>query len=221
MYYLDVLNRLTDPILVLDANARVQFANLAAHRYFLRTKFCGINSQGRLFFKFAQMNRELLSVLSSFSQDPERPDPFHAFTLPKPGELRPWRVLISPLGANRDRGAPPRRFLVQLVRRLHPRNLPVNVLRRLFELTQREVEVVRALNRYGSLPAAAAQLQISRETARAHLKSIFNKVNVNSQLELILTLQKLCLFGEIAMPVPRGVEADITRSGEEIPDDCG
>jgi DNA-binding CsgD family transcriptional regulator len=198
--YLDVLNRLTDPILVVDESARLLFANLAARRHFADSRPCGIDSQGYLTFRTPRADRQLLHSLSSFPKRSARSDALQSFTLSLPGELRPWRVLISPLGGGRNSETPPRRFLVHLIQSLYPRNISENLLRRLFNLSPREAQVVTTLNKCGSLPATAAALKISKETARAHLKSIFAKVSVHSQLELILTLQKLFLFEEYAVP---------------------
>jgi DNA-binding CsgD family transcriptional regulator len=56
------------------------------------------------------------------------------------------------------------------------------------QLTQREVEVVEGLT--GGLPISqlAKQLEISPNTVRNHLKSIFRKLNVRSQTELLSRL---------------------------------
>jgi DNA-binding NarL/FixJ family response regulator len=56
------------------------------------------------------------------------------------------------------------------------------------QLTSREVEVVEGLT--GGLPIAqlAKQLAISPNTVRNHLKSIFRKLNVRSQTELLSRL---------------------------------
>ena len=59
---------------------------------------------------------------------------------------------------------------------------------RFHRLTQREVEVVEGLT--GGLPISelAAKLRISPNTVRNHLKSIFRKLNVRSQTQLLSRL---------------------------------
>ncbi|RYE10046.1 MAG: helix-turn-helix transcriptional regulator [Hyphomicrobiales bacterium] len=55
----------------------------------------------------------------------------------------------------------------------------------LFRLTQAEARFVRMLVTRRSLPKASAALSISPETARRHLKSVFEKTMTHSQSELI------------------------------------
>ena len=52
-------------------------------------------------------------------------------------------------------------------------------------LTPRELEVVRRLLANGRVRSIAEQLQISPHTVRNHLRSIFRKLGVHSQVELI------------------------------------
>lgn len=58
-------------------------------------------------------------------------------------------------------------------------------LMELFRLTQGEARFVRMLVNRRSLPKASAALSISQETARRHLKSVFEKTLTHSQSELI------------------------------------
>lgn len=55
----------------------------------------------------------------------------------------------------------------------------------LFDLSPRELEVARALLKGHSLESACALLDISRNTAKAHLQSIFRKTGTNRQSELV------------------------------------
>lgn len=56
---------------------------------------------------------------------------------------------------------------------------------RLDQLSSREAEVFQHLVRGLSAQQVAEELQISPHTARNHMKSIFRKLDVNSQLDLI------------------------------------
>ncbi|HEX6000538.1 MAG TPA: helix-turn-helix transcriptional regulator [Hyphomicrobiaceae bacterium] len=64
-------------------------------------------------------------------------------------------------------------------------------LRQAFALTNAETRLALALADGSSLAAAAEGLQITRHTARAHLKSIFAKTQVHRQAELVVALRKL------------------------------
>jgi len=66
-----------------------------------------------------------------------------------------------------------------------PIETPVDMLRRLFGLTPAEARVCEQLVKGRSVQDAAADLAITIDTARAHLKKIFAKLGVNRQAELI------------------------------------
>lgn len=57
-----------------------------------------------------------------------------------------------------------------------------------YGLTGAEARLCQALIRTGSLPHAADELRISRSTARSHLKNIFAKLGVTSQVQLVTRL---------------------------------
>lgn len=55
-------------------------------------------------------------------------------------------------------------------------------------LTAAEARLCEALVRTGALPRAAAEIGISHGTARSHLKAIFGKLGVSTQIELVQVL---------------------------------
>jgi DNA-binding CsgD family transcriptional regulator len=57
-----------------------------------------------------------------------------------------------------------------------------------YGLTPRERDVVRAIARGGSTPDIAAELYLSAHTVRDYIKSVFEKVGVNSRAELVAKL---------------------------------
>ncbi len=61
----------------------------------------------------------------------------------------------------------------------------VNTLSSLHALTQREWEILRLLRANQRVVAIARSLHISTSTVRNHLKSIFQKMGVHSQMELL------------------------------------
>ncbi|MGI9510301.1 MAG: helix-turn-helix transcriptional regulator [Geminicoccaceae bacterium] len=61
-------------------------------------------------------------------------------------------------------------------------------LMRLYDLSSRQAELVNLLMAGNSLPNIAQQLGISPETARTHLRRVFAKTGVTSQLELVKTI---------------------------------
>jgi DNA-binding CsgD family transcriptional regulator len=61
-------------------------------------------------------------------------------------------------------------------------------MRRLFDLTPAEGELALLLSSGQTLDEAAESLGIRKNTARAHLRSIFSKTGVSRQTELIHVL---------------------------------
>ncbi|MCH8490029.1 MAG: LuxR C-terminal-related transcriptional regulator [Oceanicaulis sp.] len=65
-------------------------------------------------------------------------------------------------------------------------------LRTLFGLTLREAEIAALLAAaFNDLRSVAAHLSMSHETARVHIRSIFSKVGVTNQVELVRALAQL------------------------------
>lgn len=71
------------------------------------------------------------------------------------------------------------------------------LVRQLFDLTPAEAGVARRLAAGLSLEDAASSLDITRNTARAHLRSIFSKSGITRQTELVrLMLNSAAVLGE-------------------------
>ena len=62
---------------------------------------------------------------------------------------------------------------------------PVETVRKLFDLTRKEAELAMCLTNGRSLREAAADLGITLNTARAHLRSIFAKTGIDRQARLV------------------------------------
>jgi len=62
-------------------------------------------------------------------------------------------------------------------------------------LSRREFEVVRLLLHGDRVPVIARQLFVSQSTVRNHLSSVFRKLRVRSQQELIVLLRERRLTG--------------------------
>ncbi|MBV9561708.1 MAG: helix-turn-helix transcriptional regulator [Bradyrhizobium sp.] len=65
------------------------------------------------------------------------------------------------------------------------------ILHQAFGLTPAEVKVARHVIAGRSMPEAAAELGVSADTARGHLKSAFAKTGIRSQSELAVLLSRL------------------------------
>jgi len=84
------------------------------------------------------------------------------------------------------------RCLIEILGSEEQQDLAQKQLRGLFGLTQREAEIAALLTTtFNDLRSIAAHLGISHETARVHARSIFSKIGVSSQVELVRVLGRL------------------------------
>ena len=65
-----------------------------------------------------------------------------------------------------------------------------------FDLTPRELTVLRLLATGMSTPAIAAELHLSVNTVRNHTQNVLTKLDAHSQLEAVTTAQRLGILGE-------------------------
>lgn len=112
----------------------------------------------------------------------------HALSLARPSGREPIRMTASPLnepvaGAPRGSHRPVAVLLFSLPE--EPIETPVELLRRLFGLTPTEARVCEQLVQGRSVQDVAGDLDITIDTARAHLKKIFAKLGVSRQAELV------------------------------------
>ena len=108
-----------------------------------------------------------------------------AIKIDHPSGKRPWIVAIRPL----VQGVGPfNAAKCQLFIEIHdhaPRIESVELMQSLFDLTSRELEVVRLLADGHSIESLAHAMAISANTARTHMRAIFTKTKTNRQSELL------------------------------------
>lgn len=109
--------------------------------------------------------------------------------IPQKAGPRCYELLVIPVtdGAQQDVLPPAAAFIVAIT---DPGRVSGNGQQHLqgLGLTQAESRLCEALIRTGSLPDAAELLHIRRSTARSHLKHIFAKLGVTSQVQLVTRL---------------------------------
>ena len=101
------------------------------------------------------------------------------------GELN-WGVVVQSIAANEWTDDKPRPCVAVFVRDTDSQaSPPIRLARQLFQLTPAETSLSIHLANGLSLDEAAEALNTRYNTARAHLRSIFSKLNVRSQTELV------------------------------------
>lgn len=185
-----VLDIFGDPLWIIGRDRRVLWKNSAA-RKILALKGGFSEREGRLDIDSRSVCERLLKILSDHQTRGDGVPELRGIRLARPGAARDWLLLLRPLEDGEfGRDA----FLLQFIGRIRPRNVSLQVLGDLYDLTRRERDLVASMLRTGTLLEAARRLHIARETARTHLKRVFRKCQVNSQEELISLLHCLCRF---------------------------
>jgi DNA-binding CsgD family transcriptional regulator len=185
-----VLHRLEDPVFVIDGARRVEFANASALLLVGENRDLRLQA-GRLTFGSAGNRLEFERLSTQILGRADARSGSSALRLRRERAHKDWLLLLSLL-AGESRSDP--RLLLRLVSRVRSRRLPVQVLRDLFALSDRELALLKALLQGKSLREVAAATSMSFETVRTYLKRIFAKCDVRSQTELLGLLQRLALF---------------------------
>jgi DNA-binding CsgD family transcriptional regulator len=109
-----------------------------------------------------------------------------AASVQRPGSAT-CRVLVSPIMIE-DGQAHSVAYIVVIYAPAEQRAITHEVLLEIYGLTRAQADVARQLYAGLSVEETAAELRLSLNTVRTHLKQIFSKCNVQSQAELLHTL---------------------------------
>jgi len=113
--------------------------------------------------------------------------------IPRPSGSRPYALVVSPLPRQPSPLWP--MSAVALVRIIDPdetSNSDESVLRQLYGLTRAETKIVQALlSGEGNIRSIAENIGVAYATARVQLASIFDKMRVNSQTELVKLVTRI------------------------------
>ena len=192
--YSDALDKLNVGIVIVDATGRVCSASAVAER-FLRARD-GIHTQlGKLRAGGASEDRLLQAAIRGALQCGDKAGVSRGISLTRESGARTLGVMVRPMpnGPGGNSGS-----VAVYVRDCDVvPDVESEFVRQIFDLTPAEAAVTRRLTSGLSLEDAATSLDISRNTARAHLRSIFSKSGITRQTELVrLVLSSAALLGE-------------------------
>jgi DNA-binding CsgD family transcriptional regulator/PAS domain-containing protein len=191
--YSDVLDKLNIGVILVDASGRIASASAVAERYLgLKNGIC--TQLGKLRATSAAEDRHLqLAIREAGAAG--KPGASRGVSLTKQSGARTLGVMVRPMPGHQDgNGA-----CVAVYIRDYDSvpEVESEFVRQIFDLTPAEAAVTRRLTAGLSLEDAASSLDISRNTARAHLRSIFSKSGITRQTELVrLVLSSAALLGE-------------------------
>jgi DNA-binding CsgD family transcriptional regulator len=179
-----ILDRLDRGVIILDATGRVLDANVPALRVLNEVDGITVRN-GRLRFADAVFEQRLSRLIAQCQPGTAGAALPIAARFKRP-RAQSYFVLVSPVPPGADEHD------VALIACVYAtdgrRDISVELLRELYGLTRAQAEVARRLFAGRNVEQAARSLRLSPNTVRTHLKQIFFKCEVQSQVELMHTL---------------------------------
>lgn len=184
-----VLDNAPFAVLFLNDLGKCIYANAAAEEILQKNDGLQLRA-GKLGSPLADVNaalecgvREALSPVRSI-------DCREAVLVDRGSMRRPYQVIIAPLSPKFSSAAETPRAIVTIADPDRPVNSE-RILEQLYGLTAKEAEVANRLCEGKAIEDIAKQMNIGYETARTHLRRIFNKTGVSRQAELVLLLAQI------------------------------
>jgi len=175
------LDRLHLGVVLVDGEGRVVAKNRSAGE--ILEERDGIELRGAvLHVADPSASRRLRAFLASADTGPLRGG---ALAIPRKPPRAPLTLLIAPLGGRAGQGEAPLVKAVFISSRDRGQDTGEEHLRRLYDLTPSEAGLASLLVQGMSLKEAAAELNVTENTARTHLKRIFDKTDTHRQGELV------------------------------------
>ena len=195
--YSSVMDRLSVGVVIIDLNGRILKCSATAEEALAARDGLQIQA-GKLRATCAKEDRELQGAMKAAAQsviDGEF-SATRGLSLTKLSGSRNLGVIVQPVAGKSGQGQPA--SVVVYIRDPEANSeVEGELVRQLFDLTPAEAAVARRLTAGLTLEDAAASLAISRNTARAHLRSIFSKSGITRQTELVrLMLNSAAVLGE-------------------------
>lgn len=196
--YSSALDRLSVGVVIIDTSGKIVTCSVKAEEALASRD--GLQMQaGKLRATEAKDDRALQSAIRSAmlkAANGESED-MRGLALTKSSGHRNLGIIIQPVPGRRAGGVMTAATVAIYIRDPDENaDVANDLVRQLFDLTPAEAGVARRLASGLSLEDAASSLEISRNTARAHLRSIFSKSGITRQTELVrLMLNSVAILG--------------------------
>jgi FixJ family two-component response regulator len=196
-----VVNQLPMGVIIIEARGEVLMTNQAAETILTQADGLTISDTRRLHGSRAEDTARLRKLLDLASGAAEQPRHGGAITLPRPSGRADLSLLVIPLATDRaqiTKGPATAVFVSDPEQRVET---PAALLCRLYGLTPTEARVAAILMQGKSVEDAGNELSMRTNTARTHIKHIFQKTTTKNQGDLI----SLLLSGPALLrPEPEG-----------------
>lgn len=185
--------------IVLDEHGQVLECNPMA-RAIVETNDGLVISNGQVEATYVSDNRRLQRLVREVLESAGKPSRLRAaeaISISRPSGKVSWGLVVQPISPDRWTEGKHRPSVALFVRDADSKAMPpVRLAQELFQLTAAETMLAIQLANGLSLEEAAEALNIRRNTARAHLRSIFSKTGVRRQTELVrIFLNSVVLLG--------------------------
>lgn len=178
----DMLDRLQAGVVVLDNLGRIRSVSTQAGR--ILEKRDGLQLVGgRICALNPAEDKRFQAAIRAALNAPDGDGIGHGLSLTRRGIARKIGVILRKIPGGGAEGQPALSIVIRDAD-IAP-DVEAGIMRQIFDLTPAEAAVARRLTDGLSLEEAAAALDISRNTARAHLRSIFSKSGIKRQTELV------------------------------------
>ena len=183
---MSAFDRMSANVLVLSSHDKVEFANTGAKRL-LELRDGLLLANATLIATDPVANAQLHRAISQVTKPDAASET--AFHLPRPSGCPPFCVTLLRLDGTSDlalhRAASPTRAML-VIQEPDPQELVDGwSVGRIYGLTAKELETAVLLSRGQDLRSVAVTLGISYNTARCHLRHVYEKTNVHHQGDLI------------------------------------
>lgn len=195
--YSRAIGRLSIATITIDEHGRALDKNLFASEILDAGDGLKIMA-GKLTANYQNDNRELKRLIkAAFAQAGEKQTMPEAMSVTRPsGEIALGVVIEVIPSLNWADGKDQKRAIVYIRDSVGKSTTSIEISKKLFDLTPAETALSLQLTNGLSLEEAAETLNIRRNTARAHLRSIFSKTGVRRQTELVrLFLNSVAALG--------------------------
>uniref|UniRef100_UPI003F499D5B helix-turn-helix transcriptional regulator n=1 Tax=Cupriavidus yeoncheonensis TaxID=1462994 RepID=UPI003F499D5B len=188
--YAGTVDRLLIGSVILDETGHVLTTNGMADEL-LAAKDGLMVSNGQLTVDSPQENRKLQALVRQATtlRDSVQPGIPIGLSVPRKGDRAKLGLLVRPIATQTWSQQPRQPAVAVLIRDPEQKALAsTDLLRNMFEFTRAEASLVLLLTQGLSLDEAAQELDIRRNTARAHLRAVFAKTGVTRQAALVQTV---------------------------------
>jgi len=189
-----ILDRCSRAILAIAGDRRLLYQNSLARELTSRGDLLGIRESRLWFVDRGVLSRVVAHITPQPYEDKTRKLQPTALALRtevrRDGQSAPtaYRVLVTPLDGRMSSEGGPGIWLVFVSEIGSEKSIDIQVLAQLYGLTRAESQLAVCLFAGRTLEEAARMLDISINTAKTHLRQVFQKCGVQSQANLLQLL---------------------------------